>query len=124
MFECTDVLFLRLRGILFVVYMSLHKIVLETNIIMCILFSYLTRKYKFIREKVPFVLQLTNYLFKTTRNIDLSVKPNVVQMLEQFSACYIKLAFIIMFTTGGNQFSILSQMYSFPTLPPLSFRPS
>jgi hypothetical protein len=30
---------------------------------MCMLFSYLTRKYKVMCKKEPFVLQLTNYLF-------------------------------------------------------------
>ena len=83
---------------------------------MCVLFSYLIRKYKVIREKVPFVLQLSNYLFTNTRNVDLLVKQHAVQPLEQFFACYINRTFIIVFTTGGNQFSILSQMYPVPTL--------
>jgi len=50
------------------------------------------------------------------------VKPNDIQLPEQFSASYINLTFIIVFTTGRNQFSILSQMYPIPTPPPLSFR--
>jgi len=51
-----------LTCVLFAVHMRLHRIVLETNSTMCMLFISLTRKYKVIRETVPFVLQLTNYL--------------------------------------------------------------
>ena len=89
---------------------------------MCMLFSYLTRKYKVIRKKVHFALQLTNYLFITTRNVDIPVKSNDVQLPEQFSARYINLSSIIVFTTGRIKFSILSKMYPIPIPPTLYFR--
>ena len=61
------------------------------------LFISLIRKYKVIRQKVPFILQLTNYPFITTRNTNLPVKLRVddVQMPEQFSACYINLTYLL-----------------------------
>jgi len=49
---------------------------------MFMLFISLTRKYKVIRDKVPFILQLTNYLFITMRNIDLPVKPEMFRCLR------------------------------------------